>query len=136
MVIDTSVLLHVLVGEPGWENSVAFLGLQPQLVVSAASVVEAQAVLSHRTRHDASADLDALLRRLRIETLDFTAAQSKKARAAYLEFGRGSGHPAELNFGDVFSYALAKELQRPLAYVGDDFGRTDLPTLRLPNPLA
>lgn len=132
MVIDTSVLLHVVFKEPGWEDSVALLALQPRRYVSAASVVEAATVLSHWARRGVKADLNTMLDRLRIEKLDFTVAQSDLAGAAYLEFGKGGGHPAQLNFGDVLSYALAKELKLPLAYVGDDFGSTDLPGLRLP----
>ena len=61
-----------------------------------------------------------------IEVLAFTAEQAKIARQAYRDYGRGSGHPANLNFGDCFSYALAAERREPLLFVGDGFGHTDI----------
>lgn len=110
----------------------AFLALQDRRVMSAGSLVELQAVIRGRVRGDAYRLMNALLERLRVEGLDLTVDQANVARRAYLEFGRGSDHPAGLNFGDVFGYALAKTLGRPLAFVGDDLWRTDLETVSLP----
>ena len=70
--------------------------------------------------------LDELLELLRIELAPFDAAQAVAARAAYADFGKGSGHPAGLNFGDCLTYGLAKATGQPLLYVGDDFAHTDL----------
>jgi ribonuclease VapC len=75
--------------------------------------------------------LDRLLALLRVEIVAVDAAQVEIARDAYLTFGRASGHPARLNYGDAFSYALAAARDVPLAYVGDDFSLTDLRLLRL-----
>lgn len=122
----------MLFREPGWEASVAFLALQDRRVMSAGSLVELQAVIRGRVRGDAYGLMNALMARLRIEGLDLTVDQADVARRAYLEFGRGSGPPAGLNFGDLFGYALAKTLRWPLAFVGDDLWRTDLETVRLP----
>jgi len=73
-----------------------------------------------------SARLDELLSRSDVEIVDVTAEQAHIARAAYRDFGRGSGHPARLNFGDCFSYALARATGEPLLFKGDDFVHTDL----------
>ena len=70
--------------------------------------------------------LDELIADNGIEVVAFTAEQAKIARQAYRDYGRGSGHPANLNFGDCFSYALAAERREPLLFVGDDFGHTDI----------
>jgi ribonuclease VapC len=75
--------------------------------------------------------LDRLLALLRVEIVVVDAAQVEIARGAYLTFGRASGHPARLNYGDAFAYALARARDVPLAYVGDDFSLTDLRCLRL-----
>jgi ribonuclease VapC len=61
-----------------------------------------------------------------IEVEPVTREQAEIARAAYRDFGKGSGHPAGLNFGDCFAYALAKSMGEPLLFKGDDFSRTDV----------
>lgn len=132
MILDTSALLHVAFQEPGWETSVAFLLGQPTRRTSVGSLIEAQAVLSQRTPHDPYEALNALLLDLAVDPVALTPAQGTLARRAYLRFGRGSGHPANLNFGDVMSYALARDLEEALAFVGDDFVHTDLELAPLP----
>jgi ribonuclease VapC len=72
------------------------------------------------------AGVDDLLGRLDIAIEPVTASQARIARQAYRDFGKGSGHPAGLNFGDCFAYALARELNEPLLFKGDDFGKTDI----------
>jgi len=67
-----------------------------------------------------------LIERFKIVIEPVTAAQAKIARQAYRDFGKGSGHPAGLNFGDCFTYALAREKREPVLWKGDDFGHTDL----------
>ena len=74
----------------------------------------------------ASRRLDSLLEAARITICPVTATQAQIAREAYRDFGRGSGHPARLNFGDCFSYALAKDSGEPLLFNGDGFPHTDL----------
>lgn len=132
MILDTSALLHVLFAETGWESSVAFLLGRRSRRVSVASIVEAQAVLAGRTLDDPHDVLERLLLELDVDRMPLTVAQGERARRAYLRYGRGSGHPARLNYGDVLSYALARDLDEPLACVGNDFGYTDLEVVVLP----
>jgi ribonuclease VapC len=131
MVLDTRVLLHVFFQEPGWEASVAFLMRQEVRLVSAASLVQAQAVVAGRTTADPIELLDVLVRDLAIEIAPFTATQAEIAHRAYLRYGNGQGHPARLNYGDVMSYALAADRGDILAFVGDDSHHTDLDVARL-----
>lgn len=94
--------------------------------MSAATLLELSVVVDAKRDPVRSGRLDELLRSSDVETMDVTAEQAHIARAAYRDFGRGSGHPARLNFGDCFSYALAKVTGEPLLFKGDDFGHTDL----------
>ena len=73
-----------------------------------------------------SREFDALIERFEVVIEPVTADQARIAREAYRRFGRGSGHPAKLNFGDCFAYALATELDEPLLFVGQDFIHTDV----------
>lgn len=132
MVLDTSVLLHVFFEEPGWEASVAYLMRQETRLVSAASLVEAQAVIAGRTEADPMELLDVLVRDLGLEIAAVTAAQADIARRAHGRFGKGQGHPARLNYGDVMSYALTTDRRERLAFVGDDLHHTDVDVARLP----
>ena len=130
MVIDTSVLLQVFFGEAGWETSVAQLLRQETRLLSAASLVEAQAVIAGRTSANPFDILDQLLLDLNLEVVALSVGQAELARAAYLRYGR-QGHPAQLNYGDVMTYALAKDRAEVLAFVGEDFNLTDLEVLKL-----
>ena len=132
MVLDTSVLLHVFFQEPGWETSVAYLMRQETRLLSAASLIEAQAVIAGRTTTDPIALLDVLVRDLDLEIASLTPAQAEIARRAYHRFGKGQGQPARLNYGDVMSYALAADRGERLAAVGNDFDHTDADVVRLP----
>ncbi|MFT3797998.1 type II toxin-antitoxin system VapC family toxin [Microbacterium sp.] len=126
MIIDSSAILAVLRAEPRAEEIRAALLATPNVAISAGTLVETTIVVDGRRDPVASARLDALLRAIGPEVVPVDAAQAAIARTAYRDFGRGSGHKAGLNFGDCFSYALAKERDEPLLYVGDDFARTDL----------
>ncbi|MDQ3397201.1 MAG: type II toxin-antitoxin system VapC family toxin [Deinococcota bacterium] len=132
MVIDASVLLHVFFEEQGWETSVAYLLRQETRLLSVASLVEAQAVIAGRTSVDAFNVLDRLVLDLKVEMVPLSVEQAGLARVAYLHYGKGQGHRAQLNYGDVMSYALAKDRSEVLAFVGDDFNHTDLDVVRLP----
>ncbi|MEA5053123.1 MAG: type II toxin-antitoxin system VapC family toxin, partial [Propionicimonas sp.] len=74
---------------------------------------------------------DALLRELGVRIVAFDEGQAAIARDAYRDYGRGSGHPAQLNLGDCFGYALAVQANEPLLFVGDDFARTDVGTVHV-----
>lgn len=128
-------MLHVGFAEPGWESTVAFLLGRVPKVMSVCSLVEAQAVLAGRTDEPAQV-LDQLVAQLELEIVPFTVSQAKLARFAYLEYGKGQRHSAQLNFGDVMGYALAKERSERLVFVGDDFHQTDVRTIRLPLDLG
>jgi ribonuclease VapC len=87
--------------------------------------LEASIVLAARFGESADKELDILLHKADIETVSLTSEQTELAREAWKRFGKGR-HAAALNFGDCFSYALAKSLGAPLLFVGDDFGKTDI----------
>ena len=93
--------------------------------MSAARFLEAAVVIDNRGDAVASREFDALLRRAGIHIEAVTFEQAQIARQAYRDFGRGR-HPAGLNFGDCLAYALAKVLDEPLLFKGDDFGHTDV----------
>ena len=78
---------------------------------------------------------DDFIREARIDIEPVSVLQAKIAREAYRDFGRGSGHPAQLNFGDCFAYALARDTGQPLLFKGNDFSQTDVrPALRQSRP--
>ena len=126
MIVDTSAIVAIWLREPEWERLSDALERDPAPRLSAATLVEVYAVLDSRTNPENRRRLDALLDAYGIVVEPFTAEQAGLARAAYQDFGRGSGHPAQLNFGDCFTYALAASCREPLLLVGDDFSRTDL----------
>ncbi len=126
MIADTSALVAILVGEPERDSfTAAILGARPARM-SAASYVETAVVVDTYGDPVLSRRVDELIEVLGVEIVDVTAEQARIARAAYRDFGRGSGHPARLNFGDCFSYALAHVEAAPLLFKGDDFNHTDL----------
>jgi ribonuclease VapC len=125
MVVDTSALIAVLNNEPGSARLEAAMLAAPRVLVSAATLVEASIVADSTALPDGIAELDALLRELRAEVVPVTREHAELARAAYRQFGKGR-HPAALNFGDCFSYALARALGEPLLFIGNDFVKTDV----------
>ena len=94
--------------------------------MSAPSYVEAAIVMISRSGPDAQEKLDRLLADLNVEIVPFTRDQAIHAIAAFRRYGKGSGHPAGLNFGDCFTYVLARLTGEPILFKGDDFSRTDL----------
>ena len=125
MVVDTSALLAILKREDGWERLADALASAPVRWISAATLVEAGIVVHAMYGDHGERELDLLLSRARIETVAFSEEQSEVARSAFRRFGKGC-HPAALNFGDCFSYALAAMIDEPLLFVGNDFARTDI----------
>lgn len=126
MIVDSSALLAILRSEPDAELYATALESAPRVRLSAASYLETSLVVDGSRDPVASAMLDRLLDSVNAELVAFTPAQARVARAAHHAFGRGSGHPARLNFGDCFSYALAKTHDEPLLFKGNDFGHTDI----------
>ena len=126
MIIDTSALAAILFGESDRGDHLTMIREAHRRAISAATYVELSIVVDGRHDPVLSRGLDDLLADLSIEVVDFTVAQAKIARGAHHDFGRGSGHPAKLNYGDCFSYALAKDSGEPLLWKGDNFGHTDV----------
>ena len=95
----------------------------PQRFISAATLVEAGIVAERQNPRSGAKDLDLLLERLEIDVIPLTREHAELA--AYRQFGKGL-HPAGLNHGDCFSYALSRALGEPLLFIGNDFARTDV----------
>ena len=125
MVIDTSALVAVLQQEPEHGALTRTIRDAPSRRLSAATLVEVGIVMQARYGDVGSRALDALLTRARVEIIPVTAEHAELAREAFRRFGKGQ-HPAGLNYGDCFAYALAKSLNAPLLYKGGDFARTDV----------
>ncbi|ANC32278.1 type II toxin-antitoxin system VapC family toxin [Isoptericola dokdonensis] len=124
MIVDTSAVVAVLLGEPPADRIVDLL-IGREAAMSAATLTELGIVVGRLAPQQARR-LDALLTEWQVEVVPFTAEHARIARDAYRDYGRGSGHPARLNLGDCFAYALATERRDELLFVGDDFVRTDL----------
>ncbi len=125
MVIDTSAVVAILTGEPKAEILIEAIAVDARRLLSTASYVEAAIVLESRFGDAGGREFDMLLLKAGIEIVDVTAEQAELARHAWRTYGKGR-HPAGLNFGDCFSYALAKTTGEPLAFTGGDFARTDV----------
>ncbi|HEU5350925.1 MAG TPA: type II toxin-antitoxin system VapC family toxin [Terracidiphilus sp.] len=126
MVIDTSALVAILHREPNHARFSTVLDASPVNKISAGTLVEAYIVIDRWKDPLLSSRFDDLLDGFSIRIEPVTPEQARIARQAYRDFGRGSGHPANLNFGDCFSYALARATREPILFKGDDFSRTDL----------
>jgi ribonuclease VapC len=126
VILDSSALIAILRSEP---EAPAFADAIENAAVrriSAASYVEAGAVIDGSRDPVLSRRFDDLLRDAQIRIEPVTEIQARLAREAYRDYGRGSGHPAKLNFGDCFAYALARDVGEPLLFKGGDFSSTDV----------
>lgn len=128
MVIDTSALLAILMNEPDAAAYRAAIEADDVRLVSAATLVEAGLVVETRFGEPGGRELDLLLRKGDFDVVPVDAEQAEIGRAALRRFGKGR-HPARLNFGDCFSYALAAASGEPLLFKGDDFRKTDVPAV-------
>lgn len=131
MVIDSSALVALVFAEPEAAQFRVAVAKATVRIISAASVLEAAMVVESRRGEQAGRDLDQALIEGDIQIVPVTAEQVTVARAAFRRFGRGR-HKAGLNFGDCFSYALAKVSGEPLLYKGNDFALTDLALISPP----
>lgn len=129
MVLDTSALLAILFDEPESEAIRAAIEADSTRLLSASSVLETALVIETRFGENGGRELDLLLSRGGIEVVAFDQEQARVARLAYRSFGKGR-HPAGLNFGDCFSYALSTTSGEPLCFKGKDFSRTDVRCVR------
>ena len=125
MIVDTSAIMALLLKEPEASAFGAALTEEPRIAISAATLVELCMVAESRAGPAVWAEVEALVAGAGIEVVPFTAGQAALARDGWRRFGKGR-HPAGLNFGDCFAYALAQERGEPLLFKGDDFARTDV----------
>lgn len=132
MIVDTSALLAILKPEPDGPLYEAALAASLVNRISAATYLEVSIVLERTRDPLVSRRLDDFLGAVDVRIEPVTESQARIAREAYRDFGKGSGHRAGLNFGDCFAYALARELNEPLLFEGDDFGHTDIPFIGRP----
>lgn len=128
MILDTSVLVAILREESDVAAYLEAIRTTMPRRISAGTYLELGVVIDGLGNPIASRRLDDLLARMSIVIEPVTEAQARIARDAYRDFGKGSGHPAGLNFGDCFAYALARDLNEPLLFKGDDFRHTDIPS--------
>jgi ribonuclease VapC len=125
MVIDTSAIIAVLPNEAGAAHFAQAIESSSQRLLSAANLLEASIVIESRKGEAGGRELDLLLYHAAIEIVAVDQDQAETARIAWRRFGKGR-HPAGLNYGDCFAYALAKTRELPLLFQGDDFSRTDI----------
>ena len=120
--VDTSALMAVALREPGFEICVAALASETEVLISAGTLAEALIVAGRRRVGD---EILTLVETLGFTVVPVTADAAHRVGRAYAAWGEGV-HPAGLNFGDCFAYALAVEYACPLLFVGEDFAKTDV----------
>jgi ribonuclease VapC len=125
MVIDTSALVAILLGEPEAEPFALAIAGDPKRLISTFTALETAIVIEAKKGESGGRELDLLLHQARIEMVPMTAEQLEIARSAWGRYGKGR-HPAGLNIGDCCSYALAKCADEPLLFKGDDFSQSDI----------
>jgi len=130
VILDTSAVVAILRDEDDALEFAEAIQRFSRRRISAANFVEAAAVIESSRDPVSSRRFDDFMRVADIEIVPVSRTQAELARAAYRDFGKGSGHPAALNFGDCFAYALAKEADEPLLFKGKDFAHTDVAVAR------
>jgi len=126
MIVDTSAVIAILHDEPDKSRYSRAIEADENPKMSVVNYLEAGVVVDSVRNPMLSRKLDEFIRGGGIELVPVTVEQGLAARMAYRDFGRGSGHPARLNFGDCFAYVLAKERGEPLLFKGSDFSATDV----------
>jgi ribonuclease VapC len=125
VILDTSAIIAVLRRGPEAQRLISALEADPARRLSAASLVEAGIVMQARYGDHGEREVDLFVQRLRVDIIAVTTDHADLARVAFRRFGKGR-HPAALNFGDCFSYALAISLDEQLLFTGNDFSQTDV----------
>jgi ribonuclease VapC len=125
MILDSSSLVAILTDEPEAELFIQAISRAPGCRISAGNFIELSIVIESQFDAEVLQQCDALFRRVGISIESVTAEQAHLARQAFHDFGKGR-HPAGLNFGDCFAYALAKTTGEPLLFKGEDFKKTDI----------
>jgi ribonuclease VapC len=126
VIIDTSALIAILRDEPEAADYATAIEAAPRRHISAANFLETAIVIDGSRDPVASRRFDDLVREAQLVVEPGTEVRARVARDVYRDFGRGSGHPARLNFGDCFAYALARSMREPLLFKGDGFAHTDI----------
>ena len=125
MIVDSSAVLAILFNESDAQSYARAITEADSCRISAANFVEVAIVVEAQTKDSGSRQFDAFFRRAGIAIEPVTEEQAHAARQAYTDFGKGR-HPAGLNFGDCFAYALAKTTGEALLFKGEDFKKTDI----------
>ncbi|MCC7025238.1 MAG: type II toxin-antitoxin system VapC family toxin [Thermomicrobiales bacterium] len=126
MIVDSSALIAILFSEPEADRCLEVLLGSPSVRLSAANFLEASIIVDRLSNPSDVRSFDALLVDLNVIIEPVTPEQARIARDAHGRFGRGTGHPAKLNVGDCFAYALASDFDEPLLFVVRDFVHTDI----------
>lgn len=126
IVVDSSALMAIVIGEPERRHFLDLLDKAGGILISSATVIETRMVAHGRGGQAFLDKLDTVIRNYEFEIVPPGAGEIAAAHAAFITYGKGSGHPAQLNFGDLFSYALAKVRGLPLLFKGGDFAHTDV----------
>lgn len=126
IVVDTSALAAIVFDEPERAAFIDIIQRCDRALISTPTAVETRLVVHGRRGQRAVLLLDDMLRQPPFELAALSEAEALAAYSAFVTFGKGSGHPAALNYGDLFSYALAKVRNLPLLYKGNDFAQTDI----------
>ena len=126
MVIDPSAIVAILLREPGWEQLLQAIEQDPIKLIAMPSVLELHMIVQSRLGAEGVREMEFFLLKVGIQKIAMDEDQLLWATYAFNKFGKGR-HPAALNFGDCFSYALAKTSGEPLLFKGADFSKTDLP---------
>ncbi len=126
MIVDSSALVAILRREPEAQAFSDAMEAAKAVRVSAATYLETHIVVDGYKNPVLNARLEEILENPGIQIEPVTLEQARIARQAYRDYGKGSGHPANLNFGDCFSYALAQDRRESILYKGDDFVQTNL----------
>lgn len=124
--VDSSAFIAIIKNEPERGSFMDILKRADRVLASPATIVEARIVAHRRGGNDLVCELEALFAAASVEIVPIDDADLDVAHTAFVTYGKGNGHPAQLNFGDLFSYALAKARGVPLLYKGDDFVHTDI----------
>lgn len=129
MVLDTSSVLAILLGEPEASLFVEIISKDQKRLISAGTALELMIVIEAKKSEAGGRELDLFLHRAKIDIVPFDSEQAEIARIAWRNYGK-SNHPAGLNFGDCFAYALAKTSGELLLFKGNDFSKTDVLSLK------
>jgi ribonuclease VapC len=126
VIVDSSAIVAIVAGESSGPRYAETIIGAPSATISAANFLEVAIVIDNRNDPVIRARFDEVVDQLGLVIVPVTVEQVQLARQAHRDYGRGSGHRAQLNFGDCFAYALAKSTGEPLLFRGDDFSHTDL----------